>query len=84
MELAAYFLLAVLLLYIMARTFSWPFKMLGKLIVNSFLGIILLVIVNAVGGSFGVALGVNIGTVLISGLCGVPGVAFLLVFKYFL
>ncbi|MDP4089228.1 MAG: pro-sigmaK processing inhibitor BofA family protein [Bacillota bacterium] len=84
MEMAAYFLVAVVLLYLLAKVFSWPFRMLGKLILNSLLGLVLLIIFNFIGKSFGVTLGINAATVLIAGFLGVPGIAFLVIFKLFL
>lgn len=84
MEMAAYFLVAVVLLYLLAKIFSWPFRMLGKLILNSILGIVLLLLFNLVGKSFGVILGINAVTVLIAGFFGIPGIAFLVIFKLFL
>lgn len=84
MEMAAYFLIAVVLLYLVAKVFSWPFKMLGKLILNGFLGIVLLYLFNLAGASFGITLGINAATALIAGFFGVPGIAFLVLFKLFL
>ncbi len=84
MEMAAYFLVAVVFLYIFAKVFSWPFKVLGKLIINSILGIVLLYVFNLVGKSFGLTLGINAATVLIAGFFGIPGMVFLIIFKLFL
>ena len=84
MDIAAYFLVAVLLLLFIARTFSGSLKFVKGVILNCILGIILLLAVNFVGGYYDFYLGLNAVTVLVSGFCGVPGVAFLVVFKMFL
>lgn len=83
-QMAVYFLLAIAGLFILGRVLTWPFKFLFKLLINAVLGIVLLVITNILGSSFGVEIGLNVVTVLIAGFLGVPGVLFLLIFKYFL
>lgn len=83
-ELAGYFLIALIGLIILVKLFSWPLKVLVKLIINGVLGAILLFLVNLVGGTFGVTIGINAVTALIAGFFGVPGVIFLIVFKMFL
>lgn len=84
MEYIGYFLLAIIGLIILAKIFSWPFRILGKLIINCILGIILLVVVNMVGQFFNFYIGINIWTTLIAGCLGIPGVIFLIIFKLFL
>ncbi|MEY8764532.1 MULTISPECIES: pro-sigmaK processing inhibitor BofA family protein [Clostridium] len=79
-----YFLIAIVGLYILVRVFSWPLKILFKLIVNAVLGVILLVIVNLIGRYFGFSIGINAITALIAGFFGIPGVIFLIIFKLFL
>lgn len=83
-EYAGYYLLAILGLIIIVKLFSWPLKILFKLIINAVLGVITLVLVNIVGAGFGLTIGVNIFTALIVGFLGVPGVIFLVVLKYIL
>lgn len=79
-----YFLIAILGLYIIVKVFSWPLKMLFKLIANAVLGAILLIVVNFIGQYFNFYIGINIATVLIAGFFGIPGVIFLVIFKLFL
>lgn len=79
-----YFTIALVGIYIVVKLFSWPIKMLVKLLINGVLGAILLVLVNFVGQGFGVSLGINAITALIAGFFGVPGVIFLIVFKLLL
>lgn len=75
-----WFIVAIFLLFIVVKIFSWPIKMLIKLIVNGVLGAILLLLVNYVGIYFGIHVGINIWTALIAGFFGVPGVIFLILF----
>ncbi|WP_297518693.1 pro-sigmaK processing inhibitor BofA family protein [uncultured Clostridium sp.] len=52
-----------------------------KLLINGVVGVILLWIVNFVGASFGITIGINIFTALIAGIFGIPGVIVMVVFK---
>ena len=81
MENIIWFIIAILCLYLVVKFFKWPFKILWKLIVNGVLGVILLLLVNLVGHSFGIAVGINVVTALIAGFFGVPGVIFLIIFS---
>jgi len=81
LENAIWFIIAILCLYLVVKFFKWPFKILWKLIVNGVLGVVLLLLVNLVGNSFGIAVGINVVTALIAGFFGVPGVIFLIIFS---
>lgn len=83
-EYIGYFLIAILGLYILVKVFSWPLKILFKLIVNAVLGAVLLIVVNFIGQYFNFYIGINAATALIAGFCGIPGVIFLVIFKLFL
>lgn len=76
-----YFILSIILLYIIVKLFKWPLKILFKLIANCILGIILLAVTNLIGAQFSFHIGINAVTAIISGLCGIPGVIFLILFK---
>jgi inhibitor of the pro-sigma K processing machinery len=84
MEYMGYFLIAIIGLFFIVKIFSWPLKMLIKLIVNAVLGVILLLVVNYIGAYFNFFIGINWVTALIAGFFGVPGVIFLIIFKLFL
>lgn len=83
-EYIGYFLISILGLYILIKIFSWPIKMLFKLIINTVLGIMLLILVNFIGHYFNFSIGINAITALIAGTLGIPGVIFLIIFKLFL
>jgi len=58
------------------------FKIL-KLIFNSILGGILIFIINQIGTSFGLHIGLNIITSIFIGIFGIPGAVLLIVIKLF-
>lgn len=82
MDNVLWFILAIALLFIVVKFLKWPLKILWKLIVNGVLGVILLILVNFVGGYFGISIGINIVTSLIAGFFGVPGVIFLIILSF--
>ena len=77
-----WFILAIALLFMVVKFLKWPLKILWKLIVNGVLGFVLLILVNFVGGYFGISIGINIVTSLIAGFFGVPGVIFLIILSF--
>jgi len=74
--IAALFLLVIL--YIVAQVFIKPVKLLWKLLLNSAVGLILLLIVNYLSSYFDFSLPINIISVLIAGFLGIPGVILLI------
>ncbi|GCD12982.1 pro-sigmaK processing inhibitor BofA family protein [Clostridium tagluense] len=81
MEVILYFLIAIVGMVIVVKLFSWPLKILGKLILNGALGVLLLLLVNFVGEYVGISIAINAVTALIAGFLGVPGVIFLIIFN---
>lgn len=81
MDIIIYFIIAMVALVVLVKLFSWPMKVLVKLLVNGLLGAILLWLVNFFGQGFGIQIGINAATALIAGFFGVPGVIFLIVLK---
>lgn len=80
MDVALYFLIAIAGMVILVKLFSWPLKVLGKLILNGVFGVLLLLLVNFLGNYVGISIAINAVTALISGFLGVPGVIFLIIF----
>lgn len=79
------FLLCIGFILIFGRILIWPIKKIIKLVTNSFLGGILLWVINFVGGAFwGFYIGVNIWTLLVVGFLGVPGAIMLIFIKVFI
>lgn len=81
MDWLIYAVIGLLLLVVVVKVFSWPIKLLVKLIINGVLGVILLFVFNFIGQNFGMTIGINAITALIAGFCGIPGVIFLVIFK---
>jgi inhibitor of the pro-sigma K processing machinery len=80
MDVAVYFLIAIVAMVILVKLFSWPLKILGKLILNGVLGFVLLLLVNFAGQYIGITIPMNAITVIIAGFLGVPGVIFLIIY----
>jgi inhibitor of the pro-sigma K processing machinery len=80
MEVALYFVIAIVAMVILVKIFSWPLKILGKLILNGALGVLLLLLVNFLG----ISIPINAVSALIAGFLGVPGVIFLIIYFFLL
>lgn len=78
-NLIVYGLIGIFILALIIKFFKWPLKIL----LNGIFGVFLLYIVNFLGASFGIHIGINIVTALIAGILGIPGVAVLIIFKMF-
>ena len=63
----------LLLLYLIARLFFVPLRILMRLLYNGIIGGLLLWLVNLVGSFFGVTIPINPITALAAGFLGVPG-----------
>ncbi|MBR4869765.1 MAG: pro-sigmaK processing inhibitor BofA family protein [Oscillospiraceae bacterium] len=74
---AVLFLAAVVI-----RVFSAPFKVVGRVLLNTLLGFALLCGVNAASAVTGLSLGVNLYTALTVGILGVPGLGLLLLLQW--
>ncbi|GAA0731250.1 pro-sigmaK processing inhibitor BofA family protein [Clostridium malenominatum] len=81
MEYIGYFLISLLGLVLIVKIFSWPLRMLIKLIINGVMGAILLFLINSIGAFFNFTIGINAVTAIIAGFFGIPGIIFLILFK---
>ncbi|KEO81455.1 pro-sigmaK processing inhibitor BofA family protein [Tumebacillus flagellatus] len=75
---------AVVVLYLLAQFVREPGAALMNLVRGLIVGLVALVLVNLVGGSFGFHIGLNPATALTAGLLGLPGVAALVVIHLWL
>ncbi|MCR6516033.1 MAG: pro-sigmaK processing inhibitor BofA family protein [Clostridium sp.] len=78
-EIIIYGLVGVVILYVLLKLLKWPIKLL----INGIAGVIALYIVNLLGASFGISIGINIFTALIAGILGLPGIIALILFQMF-
>lgn len=71
-------------IFIFGKIFIVPIKIIMKLIINSVLGIILLYLINLIGGIWGLHIGINVVTTLVVGILGIPGAILLTILTIFL
>ncbi|MBR1884031.1 MAG: pro-sigmaK processing inhibitor BofA family protein [Clostridia bacterium] len=76
------FVACIVAVVIIAKIFSWPFKLLIKLVVNILLGGIMLFALNFLGAMIGITLPINWITATVAGLLGLPGVILLIIFSF--
>lgn len=69
----------IMLIFMISWLFVKPLKFLGRLILNSLLGALFLIVFNYFGQFTGVYIGVNELTALTIGLLGIPGFVAILV-----
>ena len=73
----------IILLIAVVRVFIAPIKIILKLAFNTVLGFAMLIALNYFGAYIGIALGVNLINAVIVGIFGLPGLALLLLMKWF-
>lgn len=83
MENIIWFIVGIVVLLIVVRIFSWPIKILIRLLVNGVLGYILLNILNYFGQSINIIVPITGVSSLIAGILGIPGVIFLIIYNKF-
>lgn len=71
-------------IYIVAKVLMKPIKLLWKLLVNSAIGLFLLILFNYLGTYIDINIPINIITVLVAGFLGIPGIILLIGFQYLL
>ena len=69
---------------IIGKIFIIPIKIIIKLIMNSILEAILLYLINLIGVMWGLHIGINLITVIIVGVLGIPGAILLAILSIFL
>jgi inhibitor of the pro-sigma K processing machinery len=79
-ELLIYLLLAIIIVIVLFKVF----KLGSKVIINSIIGIILLFLTNSLFGLFGLGLTIDINllTVIICAIAGIPGVVLIIVLAF--
>ena len=77
------YIACIIFLFLIGRFLVLPFKSIAKLIGNSILGGVLIFVINAIGSVWGFHIGLNVGTAIVTGILGIPGVV-LLIFLMFL
>lgn len=78
------FFVALIVLYIILKILAAPVKIIIKLLINAFVGGVVLFLINLVGASFGIVLNITWITSLIVGIFGVPGVVLVILLQILL
>ena len=73
-------IIGIMLLGMVFKIKIWK---LVKLIINSILGGVLIFLINQIGTSFGIHIGLNLITSIFVGVFGIPGAILLIVMKIF-
>ncbi len=79
-----FFGLGLLLLYLTGWLLLAPLKFILKLILSGFLGVLVLTILNLIGGPFGISIAINPLSAFVAGYFGLPGLILLLFLKLLL
>ncbi len=78
------FLGAVLVVFIVLKLLSVPFKLIIKLVLNGLIGGLIIFVINWIGSGFGFSLPLEWWSAILVGLLGVPGVIILAIIRLFL
>jgi len=78
-----FILLGIVLILILVKIFTLPLRLLVKLVINSGIGLVVLIIVNTIGQSMNFSIAINPITVIIAGVLGIPGIVFLSIYTYY-
>lgn len=79
-----YAIIGILLLWLIIKLFSKPIKWVFKLLLNTLLGFVLLLLFNYVGQFIGLSITVGWLSALITGVLGIPGIILLLLVENFI
>ena len=71
----------IMIVFMASWIFLKPLKIMGKIVLNSLLGALILIIFNYFGQYSGIYIGVNEITSLIIGILGIPGFIAILLAK---
>ena len=74
----------ICIIFVLCRIFIVPLKFFGKLLLNSILGALLILLINFIGGHFNFHIGLNFFTIIFVSLLGVPGTVLLTVINLIL
>lgn len=72
----------IMLIFMVSWIFVKPLKFLGRLILNSIIGALFLIVFNYFGDITGIYIGINVVTALAIGFLGIPGFIAILLLKF--
>lgn len=73
----------LLFLYILAKFFVLPIKVITKLLMNGIIGGVMLVVLNYFGDYVGLNIPINLFSALVAGFLGLPGILLLIALQLF-
>jgi len=82
LDIAIASIFALFLIVLLGRVIFAPLRLVFKLLINSAIGLFLLLLINFLGSPFSFSLPINLVTVLVSGFLGLPGVILLAILSY--
>lgn len=66
------YLACIIALFLIGKVFIIPLKVIGKLVINSIIGGLIIYVINIVGANFGFHIGLNAFTAIFIGILGIP------------
>ena len=78
------YIFGIMMLFLVAKLLLIPLKIVWRLGINAIVGGLALLIINFIGGFFGLKIDINIITALVTGILGAPGVVMILILQYIL
>lgn len=78
------FAASICFIFLFGRIFVKPLKFVCKLVLNSILGGLLILLINFIGQSINFHIGLNIFTSALIGLLGLPGAILLIILQIFI
>ena len=73
-----------LLIYVGIKILASPIKGILKFLLHAGCGILILIVVNLIAGFFNIYIPITWGSIIVSGLAGLPGVALIILLKLLL
>lgn len=78
------YIVGIVFLFFLGRTFSGPMKAIVKLIYSCILGGIVIIVLNLIGTIFNFSISLNFITSFIVGILGIPGICLIIALQYIL
>lgn len=69
---------ALIVIFLLGRMLLFPLKMILRLLANSLVGAVLILLINFIGMNIGIMIPINVVNAVTVGILGIPGVVMLL------
>ena len=77
------YLLGILIIFVAAKIFFAPLKIMLRFLLNSVIGIGVLFVINILSPILNIYIGINAVSALVTGVLGVPGLCLLMLLQVF-